>query len=100
MKIQKSCRAVDDRHLLPMNGEVSAEWDYADRIGARVPARGWVRRMNGPGRSRFAGKSASAQARSYTYMRCGWHRLSGTGFSRGEASVCAALSEECRPNAR
>jgi hypothetical protein len=27
LKIQKSCGAVDDRHLLPMKGEVSAQHD-------------------------------------------------------------------------
>jgi hypothetical protein len=63
LKIQKSCSAVDDRHLLPMKGEVSAEYDYARHYRAHLPANR-VRQVHAWRRS----TKVRGQARSYIDM--------------------------------
>jgi hypothetical protein len=69
LKIQKSCSAVDDRHLLPMKGEVSAQYDYARHYRAHLPDRAHlpanrVRQVHAWRRS----TEVRGQARSYIDM--------------------------------
>lgn len=63
MKIQKSCQAVDDRHLLPMKGDVIAEFDDDRHCRTALPRKG-VRQ----GHEWRKSTAVRGQARSYIDM--------------------------------